>query len=56
MRQVRPQKNQIAWTVVSNAVADQSLSGTVDNQSQLKLRVIVPVKREFHIDPFKSQQ
>ena len=54
MRHVGTEQHKIARAVVRDAIADQPLSAAVDDQSQLELRVIMPVEWEFRITSLKG--
>jgi hypothetical protein len=53
MRHVGTEQYKIARAVVRDAIADQPLSATVDNQSQFELWVIMPVEWKFRITSLK---
>lgn len=56
MRQVGTEKDEIAGAVISDAVADEALTVTVDDQGELELGVVVPKEGELQIHPFKCEQ
>src|SRR5271166_688571 len=56
VRHVRTEQDQIARAIIGDAVANQPLAAAVDDQRQLELRVIVPVKGELKIVSLKCDE
>jgi len=56
MGNIGPQEHKITRIILGNAPSYQALSMPLDDERQLKLRMVVPVKREDRIHALENEE